>query len=254
VARRGIGRPNAVGHASTPTIIYYLAHALLIAVGVILARMRGTVWPAIGTSLVATGAAGAVIYLYVSRTEDIRGRLELLAKFGLVNAYERRAAQIRDEYDTRLASARRQVDILGFGLSDFRRDYLAQLPAMAARARVRVLLADPVSANHHESYCNERDREEGQTEGTIALEVNEFVNSYERLRNKPSKSRLEIRFYDSLPLVNIFRIDDEIFWGPYFAGRASGNTTTLLVRRGGIMFDQLSGHFDEVWDRFSRAI
>lgn len=140
------------------TLIYYLVHALLIAVGVIVTGLGGTVAPAIGTALIATGAAGAVIYLYISRTDTLRLQLEALSKLGISAAYDRRAAQIRDEYATRLAKAKVAIDVIGFGLSDFRRDYVSELPSLASRDRIRILLIDPIYPDVTEPYCHQPNR------------------------------------------------------------------------------------------------
>ena len=230
------------------TVIYYLAHALIIAVGAGLTLLRNPIWTAIGTSLIAAGAAGAVIYLYIARTETARQAIETLSKFGLTRVYERRAAQIREEYATRLDRAKSHVDILGFGLKDFRRDYIDALGALSGRARVRILLIDPYS-----DLCTMRDREERQGEGTIQSEVTEFISQFKQRYASSDPERLSLKIFTCLPLVNIFKIDNEIFWGPWLVGQASGNTITLRVTRG-ILYDQLSAHFDDIWDHYSRAI
>lgn len=230
------------------TVIYYMAHALLIAVGAALTLLEKPIWTAIGTSLIAAGAAGAVIYLYIGRTETARQAIETLTRFGLTRVYERRAAQIREEYATRLDRARAQVDILGFGLKDFRRDYIDTLGALSDRARIRILLIDPYS-----DLCAMRDREEGQGEGTIQSEVKEFISQFKQRYASIDPDCLSLRIFTCLPLVNIFKIDNEIFWGPWLVGQASGNTITLRVARG-ILYEQLSAHFDNIWDNFSRAI
>jgi hypothetical protein len=56
--------------------------------------------------------------------------------------------------------------------------------------------------------------------------------------------------------VNIFRIDDEVFWGPYLIHQQSRNSPTLLVRRGGLLFDVLLRHFETIWleDSLSRPV
>jgi hypothetical protein len=234
--------------SSPTTVIYYLAHALVIAVGAALTLLRGPIWTAIGTSLIATGAAGSVIYLYLSRTDRARDAIDTLNRFGLATVYDRRAAQIRNEYAIRLDQARSAIDILGFGLKDFRRDYISTLGALASRAPIRILLIDPFS-----EFSSMRDREENQTVGTIQSEVLEFIAQFKARYTPTSHPNLSVRLYTSLPLVNIFRIDDEIFWGPYLAGQASGNTITLRVTRG-LIFEQLMGHFNELWSNFSKPI
>jgi hypothetical protein len=101
-------------------VIYYLAHALVISIGVAVTLLRGTVWTAIGTSLIATGAAGAVIYVYLARTEAARETFDMFARFGLTHIYDRRAAQIRNEYSSRLEKATTSIDILGCASRDWR--------------------------------------------------------------------------------------------------------------------------------------
>src|SRR5215207_2259105 len=161
-------------------IIYFLAHSLLVAIGTavsIFAYSRQdplqTVLVAVGTSIIATGAAGMIIWVYLSQVETSSARLELFSRAGLDWIYDRRAAQIRDEYGIRLQKASDRIDIIGFGLKDFRRDYIDQLGAMAARAAIRILLIDPTGP-----YASQRDKEEGQSPGTISLEVEEFVTQF----------------------------------------------------------------------------
>jgi len=233
---------------SATTVIYFLTHALLITLGVILSLLKGAFWVAIGTSLIATGAAGIVIFVYVTRTESSREAMELIRQFGLERIYDRRAAQIRSEYASRLASASSAIDILGFGLKDFRRDYVAELGAMSARAKVRILLMDPDA-----DLPQRRDIEEGQSTGTIASEIKEFLTQFSQHYGTAATPTLELRLFTCLPSVNVFRIDNELFWGPYFIGRASGNTFTLRARRGFPMYEQLLSHFEEIWLHHSRS-
>jgi hypothetical protein len=225
--------------------LYYVSHALLVASGLAINAIHGPFWTAIGTGLVGTGVAGAVIYVYIARTETVSARLESLQESGIQRIYMHRAAQIRPEYDERLTKAQNQIDIVGFGLKDFRRDYLAQFGAMSSRATIRVLLLDPDSP-----YAAQRDEEEGQSPGTIRSEIIEFLKQYKAAYSSQpgfNTGKLTVRIHKALPTVNIFRIDDELFWGPYLMGLASGNTVTMRVRRGGLVFNQLSEHFDRLW-------
>jgi hypothetical protein len=58
---------------------------------------------------------------------------------------------------------------------------------------------------------------------------------------------IEIRLYRALPLINIFRIDDDLFWGPYLLEDQSRNYPTLLVRSPGWLFQRLEQHFEMLW-------
>jgi hypothetical protein len=54
-----------------------------------------------------------------------------------------------------------------------------------------------------------------------------------------------------IPAINLFRIDDDVFWGPYLMQQQSRNTPTLLATRGGFLFDMLQKHFDALWAQSS---
>ena len=68
--------------------------------------------------------------------------------------------------------------------------------------------------------------------------------------------RFQVRLYKVLPSVNYFRVDDEAFWGPYLMLEPSRNTPTILIKRGGVLYDKLRNHFDAIWsdDSFSRTV
>lgn len=236
-------------------VIYFLVHLLMVMVGALATLASGSMeaeWQkatffALGTSVMAAGLCGMVVWVYVANSERSLDLLRVLDASGLQWLYPSRAAQIRSEYAVRLERARKQIDILGFGLKDFKRDYMSTLDELSRRAKVRILILDPRSTS-----AAQRDREEGQSVGIIKGEIDEFIKAFQESYGGDSE-RLQLRTYSSLPEVNIFRIDDEIFWGPYLAGRASGNTLTMRVRRGGYMFDALEAHFERVWTDFSRS-
>jgi hypothetical protein len=164
---------------------------------------------------------------------------------GLVQVFPGRSVRIRDEYDRRLAKARHHVDVLGFGLRSFREDYGTRLVELATRAQVRLLLLDPTFPMLA-SYALQRDQEERNTAGSIAGDVREFlIQVLPSVRSQGD--RVAVRLYRTLPMVNIFRVDSELFWGPYLIGDQSRNSPTLLVREGGYLFTRLMDHFETVW-------
>ena len=107
--------------------VYLLVHALLVASGAwMVAYFKGRTVPvAVGTSLVAAGAAGVVIFVYVLLSSRTAERLDILTRFGFTDAFEGRGARIREEYDQRIARARQHIDVMGFGLRALREDHLA---------------------------------------------------------------------------------------------------------------------------------
>lgn len=236
-------------------IQYFLVHSVIILVGALVTVGSNSledewfkaVGFALGTSIVAAGMCGLVVWVYIANSEGSLDLLKALEKSGLEWVYPKRAAQIRNEYAVRLQKAHRQIDILGFGLKDFKRDYMNDLGELSNRATIRILVLDPKS-----SFAAQRDSEENQSEGVIEAEVQEFISGF-RTRYGDDRDGLQLHKYRSLPEVNIFRIDNEIFWGPYLVERASGNTPTMRVRQGGYMFDALESHFERIWSDFSES-
>ncbi|OAI45016.1 hypothetical protein AYO43_08640 [Nitrospira sp. SCGC AG-212-E16] len=164
--------------------------------------------------------------------------------------------RIRQDYVQRLEKAEEQIDIIGFGLSSFREDFLDDFSKWKQRANVRILLVDPEFPSGELSYANQRDTEEKNSLGKIASDVRKFVEVVGSLISEDGDRVFDIRLYRCLPSLNIFRIDDELFWGPYLVGEQSRNSPTFLVQRGGILFDRFTRQFECIWkdDKFSRPI
>lgn len=169
-----------------------------------------------------------------------------LSAAGLTDAFSGRAVRIKDEYDRRLDSASENVDLLGFGLRSFREDYAAKLPELTQRANTRLLLLDPGFPNADSSIADIRDREERNPSGAIRGDVREFLVQVLPIAGTTG-SNLQVRLYRALPMINIFRIDDDLFFGPYLLDEQSRNSPTFLARRGGELFDRLKAHFDLLW-------
>lgn len=224
--------------------LYLLLHLALAGIGFWLMTIRGVVAQGIGASLVATGLTGWVIFLYVYLNDDLRSRMRLLYRAGIDAVFSSRGTPIRGEYDTRLLEARRYIDILGFGQRALREDHEKDFTAWKARAKVRVLLIDPEFPSIKGSFSRQRDNEEGSGAGEIARDVQAFLD-----RTRPIwDDRFQVRLYRCLPTVSIFRIDDQILWGPYLVKQVSRNSPTLVVRNGGSLFEALNAHFEEIWE------
>jgi hypothetical protein len=226
--------------------VYLLLHLVVFMAGVLIVRVGGAIASGLGSSLVAAAVAGWVLFVWVLVNQDQARRIEILARLGLIDAFTARSTHIKEQYDQRLAGARQCIDIMGFGLRQLREDYNNEFAVWASRAQVRILLIDPEAPDPAFSNADQRDSEEGNAPGSIAADVQEFVQKTTAVR-AANPTRFQVRLYTALPSVNIFRVDDELFWGPYLVRTQSRNTPTFLVKRGGGLFDRLAGHFDELW-------
>ena len=247
---------------SPGNVLYLLAHAVVFLLGMTLVafgsftdptRIGAILCISIGTSLIAAAVTGWVVYVYVHQSDVVANALSSFNRLGFVAAFPRRSITIRDEYDDRMRRFSKRADILGFGLNALRQDHAASFKRWKQQGQIRVLLIDPDFPTANASYAAERDAEEGDGSGTIAQQVRQFVRD---TKTYLEPGRFEIRLYRCLPLLNMFRIDGDILWGPYLMGESSRNTPTFVVREGGEMFDRLVNHFEQIWSdpRWSRPV
>ena len=243
------------------TLVYILVHVVLVLLGLLVisanvfADLIGdVVSKAVGASLVAAGIAGGVVYLHVRLTNDLKDKVRTVFLAGIVNVFPTRSARIKNEYDQRLNRAR-EIDILALGLSAFREDYYDQMGKWCKQAKIRILVIDPEFPRDDVSYARQRDLEENNAVGQIKTDAEMFIKTFKDLCEKYPEN-LKIKKYKVIPSVNILRADDEMFWGPYIIGTQSRNMPTLIVKRGGFIFESLQDHFGRIWNdsRFSEDI
>lgn len=226
---------------------YLLVHALVFFSGISLLNFQGPIPFSIGTSLIATGVAGWVIFFWVRQSETSARSMQNMATMGITDVFIYRSVPIRHQYEPRFNASRRQISIMGFGLRALREDFGSQFGDWAQVSRVRILLLDPTAPSPDFAYANQRDAEERNPVGSIINDVQAMLNFTRNLRTQ-NPSKFEIRLYRCMPNINVCIIDDEAFWGPFLYGEQSRNTMTFLCRRGGHMYTALSDHFDQIWN------
>lgn len=226
--------------------IYLLVYAVVVLFGLLIMQFWDALGFALGSSIAATGIAGWVIFLYVRSSDKDRERIAMLRTLGVEEIFVSRSSAIRHELEPRLDAARNGIDIMGFGLRALREDLIDHFEDWAKTKKVRILLLDPEFPQTQFSYADQRDREEANPPGTIRSDVQSFLSATAGIR-KMYPETFSVRLYQCLPMVNIARMDDEIFWGPYFNGLQSRNTPTFRVVRTGVMYKVLVSHFDKVW-------
>lgn len=235
--------------------IYFLSYSLLIVVGFALClypaselpAFSGSVMLAVGASLIAAGFAGCTLFLYVSGTLSDSRRINDILESGIEALFDGRSVAIKDEYDSRLAKASKSIDVLGFGLRHLREDHADHFAEWGRRAKVRFLLVDPEFPSKDSPYADQRDLEEGDDEGKISKDVKQLIKSCSELMGDDGID-FELKLYTCLPSINVFRIDDDVFWGPYFVDDVSRNMPTLLFRGDSFMAKRIARHFEPIWN------
>lgn len=242
----------AMSLLSPNSLLWLFGHLCILLLGVVFVDgnifgdyVRHDLAQGIGGSLIAAGIAGEILFLYIKASENTRTRLDLLIESGLLKVFPNRSVLIRDEYESRLKNAK-EIDILGFGLSSFREDYGDKFHQLSIQAQVRIIVLDPDFPSASESLANIRDREEKNQPGQIKGDVEAFEKAVRQTLNL-DRTRFQVKRLRAIPAINLFRIDNVIFWGPYLVGNQSRNMPTLIVQRGGFLFDQFKKHFDDLW-------
>jgi len=117
------------------------------------------------------------------------------------------------------------------------------------------MLLDPDFPSPNSSIASIRDLEEGNNSGDIRRDVEAF-ETVVRMSENLNRDNFQVKRLRALPSINIFRVDDELFWGPYLIATQSRNMPTLLVRKGGFLYDEIKSHFEHLWtsDHFSGPI
>ncbi|KLN62173.1 hypothetical protein WH96_01160 [Kiloniella spongiae] len=246
---------------SPTSYIWFSLHTLIFVAGVaflhipqLKAFLGEALASGIGTSFIATGATGVVLFLYIFLNDDLKNKFETLRLSGLSHAFNGRSTRIREEYDNRIKESHK-IDVIGFGLSQFRQDHLKNFAEWSKTKKIRILLLDPKMPSCDEAYAKQRDIEESNPTDTIIPDINKFVSDFQGLKGVDKKN-FQVRYMRALPSVNIFKMDDEVFWGPYLIGEQSRNTMTFVAQKGGFVYKQLADHFETIWTSkdFSREI
>jgi hypothetical protein len=203
-----------------------------------------------GSSIVASGVVMFSTVGATKRAERRRVLEEELNAAGVVGLHSKRSSEIKETYAKLLADMKSRIDVLGFGLVHLREDYRLDFAAWSTRARVRVLLLNPdFPSSGASSAADIRDAEENSHAGRIRGEINQFIADY-RANTSIDKTKFEVRLYNALPTINMFRVDETVIWGPYFIGGPSRNMPSFVVK-GGYLNRTLDEHFDHIWNNLS---
>ena len=155
-----------------------------------------------------------------------------------------RAVTIKPEYDDRLSLMRNHLDVLAWSLVSFREDHRRNLAKWVNKGiQVRLLLVNP-DTPAGEMLCELQDTVEGRPTGSTAGEISTFLSEV-----RPIVGGLEVRVSDLHPGTNIFRVDGEIFFGPYLADDVSRNAPTGIVSEDHWLYYRLLAHFEWMWNR-----
>lgn len=180
---------------------------------------------------------------------------EITDTWKLTKIYEKRSEKNKDS-DPRLDKAKEHVDVVAFGLKSFRENYTNKAEmALNKGCNFRIITMNPDSR-----FATQRDMEEHNVNGDIEKSIRDLIawadnlNSSSGRRKKKNKGKIIIKGYDCMTLDFYWRVDDEIYFGPYQYGKGSSDTITFKFEKGGRGFENYSQYFEKLWNDDSMKI
>ena len=176
--------------------------------------------------------------------ENFKQKMELIENWGLEKIFRTRAEK-NSESDTKLEKCKvRQLDGIDFGLSSFRSSREKDvLSSMKKGMNVRLITMNPDS-----EFVKQREIEEKVQSGSIANSIRNLVEWAERLNVQSTKGKIQIKYYNAMTLDFYWRMDDELYIGPYLYNIISQQTLTYKFVNGGRGFDIYTNYFEALWE------
>ena len=197
-----------------------------------------TIWLSIGCSLIASGLVILMHDFFIERK-----KVSELDEWKIEKIYSTRAER-NAEADPNIENARYCIDGIAFGLSTFRTMYGKKIEQCLKKGvQIRLLTMDPDG-----QFISYREEEEKEGPGGIKDTIVEMVKWADSLNLNNTKGKIVIKAYKSMTLDYYWRVDDDLYVGPYWYGYKSGATITYKFVAGGRGFQHYGEYFEKLWD------
>ena len=222
-----------------------IAALVILAIGVFMSLMDVFVWKStssivlnIGCSFIASALVSLVTIFLVERQA-----INPVDEWKITRIYSTRAEKNADS-DPQLEKAHYMVDAVAFGLKSFRTKQSKRVEGCLRRGvNFRIITMDPESP-----YVRQRAIEEKETEDQIKHTIEDLIQWADEFNAKGHKGRIMVKGYNCMTLDFYWRVDDDLFIGPYWYGVPSQQTITYRFERGGKGFTTYTEYFDTLWE------
>lgn len=213
---------------------------LLILMDLFWTKSPSNVFVNIGCSVIASG----LVLFFTALLIDYRKDYLVWSEWKLEQIFRTRADKNRDS-DPKLEKHNiKQLDGIAFGLKSFRSNRRNDvLRCMQNGMDVRLLVMDPTS-----DFVKQREFEESAAPESISKSIWDLIEWAEELNRQSNYGKIQIRFYDTMTLDFYWRLDDEIYIGPYMLDVESQQTITYKYVKGGKGFRLYSEYFESLWN------
>ncbi len=191
----------------------------------------------VGCSLIASALVIILTDLFVDRVKE--NPLDL---WGIKKIYQTRA-KMNDDCSISLSKAKYQVDVVAFGLKSYRTQQEKLTKKLLQKGvNFRIITMDPSS-----SFLAQREKEENENDGQIANTINQLISWANKLNQSGYKGKIVVKGYSCMTLDFYWRVDDDIYWGPYWYGYNSQQTVSYKYSEGK-GFEMYSDYFEKLWN------
>ena len=199
-----------------------------------------TILLSISTSIVASSIVAFITTVYMLENTEM---VELIRKWGIKSIYETRGV-MNNEVNALFEHKVARLDIIAYGLKSFRESKSQRIKQLLQYGMImRIITVDPKL-----DILLLKDRDEGKIEGSTAASINELIKWCKEI------GKVEIRVINTLPTELYFRVDSNVFVGPYEFGRESQQTITMHLggKTEGVKY--YNEYFNNIWKRAKKPM
>lgn len=221
-----------------------IAGLILLLLGILLAvldltrlHFRSSWGLSVGCSLIASALVIILTDLLVERVKE-----NPLDQWGIKKIYSTRA-RMNDDCSVCMNKAKYQVDVVAFGIKSYRTQQEKLTKRLLQRGvNFRILTMDPKS-----TFLKQRELEENENEGQIKNTIDQLVVWANNLNRQNTKGKIIVKGYSCMTLDFYWRVDNDLFLGPYWYGYNSQQTISYRFSEGN-GFEMYSEYFEKLWN------
>ena len=211
--------------------------------GELISRMKSSIQELINTTPSAGWIKGTLL-TSEGITNDFLNKIDNMRDWGLERIFRTRAEK-NAESDPKLEKHDVKIlDGIAFGLSAFRcnREYDV-LKCLQNGMNMRLLAMNP-----HSEFAKQRAIEENSHPDAIKDSIMKLVEWVNKLNQKSNNGKIQIKFYNTMTLDFYWRIDNDLYVGPYMYDIVSQQTITAKFSNGGKGFNLYTRYFEDLWN------
>lgn len=171
-------------------------------------------------------------------------KIKSINEWGLEKIFRTRAEK-NSESDPLLEKHNVKVlDGIAFGLRSFRTNRKDDvLKCLQNGMKMRLITMNPES-----DFVKQREIEERVSPGSISSSIYDLITWANELNSQSSKGKIEVKCYNAMTLDFYWRIDNNVYVGPYLYDIISQQTITAKFCKGGKGYKMYTHYFDSLWN------